>query len=189
MSRIEDMLEHNRRFVEDNRASEFLTDKYPSKRIAVLSCMDTRLTALLPAALGFKNGEIKLIKNAGAVVTHPFGSVMRSLLVAVYELNVEDILVIGHHDCGMQGLEPDRLVAKMEQRGITKETLGIIESCGIDINRWLRGFDSVEHSVRQTVRQIREHPLVPSDVRVHGYLIDPETGRLDPVNVTPPSRS
>ena len=53
--------------------------------------MDTRLTALLPAALGIKNGDVKMIKNAGGVISHPFGSVIRSLLVAIFELGVEEI--------------------------------------------------------------------------------------------------
>ena len=75
--------------------------------------MDTRLTELLPAALNFKNGDIKIIKNAGAVITHPFGSVMRSLLVAIYQLEIEEILIIGHYDCGMQGLEPSELIEKI----------------------------------------------------------------------------
>lgn len=48
--------------------------------------MDTRLTELLPAALGIHNGDVKIIKNAGAVISHPFGSVIRSLLVAIIEL-------------------------------------------------------------------------------------------------------
>ena len=59
------------------------TTKYPDRKIAILSCMDTRMTELLPAALGIKNGDVKLIKNAGGQITHPYGSVIFSLLVAV----------------------------------------------------------------------------------------------------------
>ena len=62
--------------------------------------MDTRLTELLPAALGIHNGDVKIIKNAGAVISHPFGSVIRSLLVAIIELGVEEVMVIAHSDCG-----------------------------------------------------------------------------------------
>ena len=181
MTYVDSILAHNRDFVQNNRAQRYLTDKYPSKKTAILSCMDTRLTELLPAALGFKNGEIKLIKNAGAVVSHPFGSVMRSLLVAIFELGVTDILVIGHHDCGMQGLEPERLLAKMEQRGIPQERIDVIRTCGIDLQAWFKGFDSVEESVKTTVAQIRSHPLIPADVSIYGFLIDPETGKLDRV--------
>ena len=65
--------------------------------------MDTRLIELLPAALGIRNGDAKIIKNAGGVITHPYGSVMRSLLVAILELGVEEVMVIGHTDCGSAG--------------------------------------------------------------------------------------
>ena len=62
---IEEILRHNRAFVEEKRYDRFITNKYPDKKIAILSCMDTRLTELLPEALGIKNGDVKIIKNAG----------------------------------------------------------------------------------------------------------------------------
>ena len=82
-STIDQILEHNAHFVEEREYEQFKTDKYPDKKLAVVSCMDTRLTALLMAALGLKNGDAKIIKVAGAEVSHPFDSVMRSLLIAV----------------------------------------------------------------------------------------------------------
>jgi len=178
---IEQMLAFNKEFVENKRYERYASAKYPEKKAAVLACMDTRLTELLPAALNFKNGHIKIIKNAGAMISHPFGSVMRSLLVAIYELNVREILVIGHDDCGMQGLDPARLIEKMLARGIQKEAIDMIDYCGIDLHKWLRGFDDAEGSVRQTVNLIRNHPLVPADVGVCGFMIDPATGQLDKI--------
>ena len=85
---IEEILEFNREFVERGDYKKYVTDKYPNKKLAVLSCMDTRLTELLPAALGLKNGDAKIIKNAGGLIMSPYDSAMRSLLVAVYELGV-----------------------------------------------------------------------------------------------------
>lgn len=78
---LEEILEFNKKFVENRGYEKYITNKYPDKKIAILSCMDTRLTELLPAALGIHNGDVKIIKNAGAVISHPFGSVIRSLLV------------------------------------------------------------------------------------------------------------
>ena len=83
---IEQIVEYNKKFVENKGYEPYLTSKYPNKKLAVLTCMDTRLTELLPAALGLKNGDAKIIKNAGGVITHPYGSVVRSLLVAILEL-------------------------------------------------------------------------------------------------------
>ena len=61
---IEEILAYNKQFVENKGYESYITNKYPDKKIAILSCMDTRLTALLPAALGIKNGDVKMIKNA-----------------------------------------------------------------------------------------------------------------------------
>lgn len=83
---IDEILKHNREFVEKKGYEKFETSKYPDKKIAIVTCMDTRLVELLPSALGIKNGDVKMIKNAGGAITNPFDSTLRSLLVAIYEL-------------------------------------------------------------------------------------------------------
>ena len=143
--------------------------------------MDTRLSGLLPRAMNLENGDAKFIKNAGAVVSHPFGSTMRSILVAVYELGVEEIWVVGHYGCGMTSIDPDKTFEKMTEFGIAPETIGILEQSGIDIRTWLQRIESIPDSVRDSVRMIRSHPLVPKSLQVHGLMIDPETGLLDVV--------
>ena len=146
-----------------------------------MTCMDTRLVELLPAALGLKNGDVKMIKNAGGVVTSPFGSVIRSLLVAIIELGVTDIMVIGHTDCGVQHIDSEMMIHHMKERGITQESIDLMKYCGIDFEKWLSGFDTVEDSVRETVDTIRNHPLIPNDINIFGYVIDTQTGELYPV--------
>ena len=179
MSLISDMLEQNGTFVSRREYESMRTDRFPNKKLVVLSCMDTRLTELLPRAMGFANGDVKLIKNAGAIVSHPFGSVMRSILVAVYELGAEEVVVVGHHDCGMTGLSCARVLDKARERGIPAETLATLGNSGIDLQKWLTGFERVEDGVRQSVETIRNHPLIPRGVPVHGLIIHPETGKLD----------
>ena len=161
---MDTMLEFNKGFVERKEYEAYRTDKLPDKKLAVLSCMDTRLTSLLPAALNFKNGDVKIIKNAGAAIMHPFGSTMRSLLMCVYELGVREIAVVGHHDCGMQ-----------------HERIRLVESLGVNLDAWLTGFDSPTDSVRRTVAFIRNHPLMPGDILIRGFLMDPETGAVEAV--------
>ena len=65
MQMIQELLEFNRGFVEREEYKDFVTSKYPDKKIAIVTCMDTRLVTLLPAALGLKNGDVKIIINAG----------------------------------------------------------------------------------------------------------------------------
>ena len=103
------MLEFNKQFVENKAYEKYSTSKYPDKKIAIVTCMDTRLVELLPAALGIRNGDVKIIKNAGGTITNPFDSTVRSLLVAIYELGVNEVMIIGHTNCGVQGMDSQEM--------------------------------------------------------------------------------
>ena len=176
---IDELLEFNRRFVAGNGAERFATDKYPDKKIAILTCMDTRLVELLPAALGLRNGDVKIIKNAGATVINPFDSTMRSLLIAVYELGVNEIMVVGHTDCGVQGMDSTEMLHLMKQRGVSEEHISLMEHCGIDLRGWLHGFEDTDTAVRETVDSIAHHPLMPpSGITVRGFVMDSVSGAL-----------
>lgn len=181
MNTIEGMIEYNKEFVREKMYEEHLTSKYPNKKVAIITCMDTRLVNLLPAALGIKNGDVKMIKNAGGMVLDPFDSTVRSVIVSVYELGVEHVMVIGHTDCGVSNVSAEAVTALMVERGIPQETIDMVRYCEVDLDKWLKGFDSVEHSVIDSVRLLRDHPLIPDDVGISGYVIDTITGELMPV--------
>ena len=187
---IDNILAYNKTFVEQRGYEQYVTDKYPNKKLAVLSCMDTRLTELLPAALGLRNGDAKLIKNVGGLVIAPFDSAMRSLLVAVYELGVEEIMVVAHSHCGACHMSFAHFREAMLERGVTQHTLDTVARCGIDLDAWLEGFKDTEESVRRTVHTISTHPLMPADVIVRGFIIDSVTGALEEIDAchTPPAR-
>lgn len=178
---LEEILEYNKEFVKNKNYEKFITNKYPEKKTAIVSCMDTRLTGLLPAALGFKNGDAKIIKNAGGVISHPFGSVMRSLLIGIYELDVREILVIGHTDCGARYTDSSKLIELMKERGIRQKDIDLIKYYGIDFESWLGGFKDLDQSIKKSVELIRNHPLVPEEIRVYGLVIDSVTGELSNV--------
>ena len=177
---IEEILRFNKEFVKNKGYEKYATTKYPNKKIAILTCMDTRLVELLPAALGIKNGDVKLIKNAGGMITSPFDSTVRSLLVGVIELGVEEIMVIGHTDCGVSGINADMMIEHLLKKGISQDHIDMMRYCGIDFKSWLRGFDTVEGSVAETVCLLRHHPLMPEDVVIRGYVINSDTGELVP---------
>jgi carbonic anhydrase len=178
---IDQMLEYNKQFVESKAYEQFKTSKYPDKKIAIVTCMDTRLVELLPAALGIKNGDVKIIKNAGGTITNPFDSTVRSLLVAIYELGVNEIMIIGHTVCGVQGMDSKEMQHLMRERGIDDEHINLMKHCGIDLDSWLHGFDDTEAAVLETVDLVKNHPLVPKDIIVRGYIMDSETGELKPI--------
>lgn len=175
---IDTILEYNRQFVANEMFRQYETSKYPDKRIAIVTCMDTRLVELLPAALGIKNGDVKMIKNAGGTITNPFDSTVRSLLVAVYELGVNEIMIIGHTGCGVQGMDANEMLQLMRQRGISDEHISLMQHCGINLKEWLHGFEDTPQAVVETVDLVRNHPLMPHDITVRGYIMDSTTGAL-----------
>ncbi len=178
MTNIDKILAYNREYVASKGYEKHLTDKFPDKKLAVLSCMDTRLSVLLQDALGLKNGDAKIIKNAGAVIPTPWDSAMRSLIVAVYELGVTEIMVVAHTTCGACHMSFGHFREEMLKRGIPAAEL---ERSDIDLNAWLEGFHDTKESVRSTVSTIVNHPLIPSDVTVRGFIIESATGELTEV--------
>src|SRR5690625_1015417 len=103
---MNEIIDWNKQFVENKEYEKYQTSKFPKKKIVVVSCMDTRLTELLPNAMNIKNGNAKFLKTAGAVVAHPFGSIMRSIIVAIYDLNAHEVCVVAHHLCGFSLIDP-----------------------------------------------------------------------------------
>ena len=146
---IDELLKFNREFVKNKGYERFITNKYPDKKIAIVS--------------------------------HPFGSVIRSLLVAIYELGVNEVMIIGHTDCGAKHMDSEQMIEVMKKRGIPSEHIDMMRYCGIDFKSWLRGFDTPEGSVRETVAQVQKHPLIPKDITVRGFVIDSTTGELTTV--------
>lgn len=177
------MLEFNKKFVEGKEYIQYETDSIPNKKMVVFTCMESRLVELLPRALNLQNGDVKMVKNAGAIIRKSFDSIIKSILVAVYKLEAEEVVVIGHHDCGMSCVNTGELKDMMKEEGITEETFKALEYSGIDFDKEFHGFQTVEESIAQSVEIIREHPLLPSYVLVHGLVIDPHTGKVDVIHI------
>lgn len=179
-SRLGAMLAHNARFVQSGAYKDFAPapDSPDASRCVILTCMDSRLSHLLPAALNIKRGEAKMIKTAGAIVSHPWGGIMRSIVVALYELRASEVFVVGHDDCGMRTVAPGEVMKKMLAGGVPEDRFQILEAAGVDVHRWLKNFVSVDESVLSAVKVIKSHPLVPPNLLVTGLVIDPATGAL-----------
>ena len=176
---IDEILAYNACFVAEKGYEPYVTDKYPAKGVAVLTCMDTRLTELLPQALGLRNGDAKIIKNAGGLVLSDTDSAIRSLLVGIYELGVREVMVVHHSTCGACHMSYEEFKPHMLERGIPEAVLADWEARGVA--DWLEGFHDTEASVRRTVAAVVNHTLVPHDVVVRGFIIDSVTGALTEV--------
>ena len=78
-------------------------------------------------------------------------------------------------------MNTDKLIKKMIDQGIDIKTLDTLSRAGIKVKQWLHGFDCVEESVKESVAKVKNHPLMPDNIAIHGLIMDPETGRLDVV--------
>lgn len=179
---IEEILKFNDTFVSSGFYKHFASNKYPQKRLAILTSMDTRLVELLPAALGIHSGDVKLIKNAGGIISDPFDSTIRSLLIAILEYGVEEVMIIGNTDCLSTNLSSETIITHLIQRGITRETIQKLKDQGMDIDSWFHGFENIKTSINNSVSLLKNHPLMPANIVIRGFIMDISCGRLTPVS-------
>jgi carbonic anhydrase len=132
----------------------------PGRKLAVLACMDARLT--VEDALGLRTGDAHIIRNAGGLATD---DAIRSLVISQQLLGTEEVIVIEHTGCGMLTFRDDEV-----RRDIAART-------GADVDLPLGAFEDLEANLRAQVGRIRSHPWI-KDVPVHGLVYEVETGRL-----------
>lgn len=179
MSLLSSILDYNKKFVDNKEYEAYVTSKQPEMKAVVLTCMDTRLQELSHKALGLKNGDVKVVKNAGATITHPYGATMKSLLVGIYALGADEIIIMGHKDCGMCQINAEKVIETMIARGIKQDTIDTLNHAGINVNHFIGGFNDVNDNVLHNIDLVYNHPLFDKSVPVHGLVIDPHTGELE----------
>ena len=135
----------------------------PSRKLAVLACMDARLT--VEDVLGLRTGEAHIIRNAGGLATD---DAIRSLVISQHLLGTEEILVIEHTGCGMLTFED----------GPVQDSIAAATGERVDLP--LHAFPDLETNLTEQVARIRAHPWI-KDVPVTGVVYEVETGRLRPV--------
>ena len=168
MTILNEILENNKEFVENFEGEEM--PHHAQKKLAILTCMDCRLIDFFEPALGLERGDAKIIRNAGNTIVGE--DAIRSIAAAIYNLGAEEVMVVGHTECGMAGADADALKEKMIARGIAEEDIS-----KYDLAKWIGGFDDEESNVVDVVDKIKNHPLIP-DVPVHGLIIDIVSGEL-----------
>ena len=125
-------------------------------------------------------GGFHLMGHGGVTTLGAPPAAVEALGRRLLELGVEEVMVIGHNDCGVAHINADMMIRHLIQRGISQDHIDMMRYCGVDFAAWLRGFDCVENSVAETVELLRNHPLMPADVTIRGYIINTETGELTP---------
>ncbi len=159
MRTIDELLTNNRAFA-DSRPVRHL-DVRPSRQLAVVTCMDSRLDVF--AALGLGAGEAHILRNAGGVITD---DVIRSLAISQRRLGTREVMLIHHTDCGMQTLTDDGFRAELQQ------ATGVAPAFAIE------SFTDVEADVRQSILRVRRSSFLEHRSLVRGFVYDVDDHRL-----------
>lgn len=159
MDRLEEILAANKAFVahgkHDYTEEDIAASKLPKKKMAIFTCMDTRLTEILEPAMGIQRGDAKIIRTIGNYLTGEFDAVIRSLMVAIYELGVEEIFVVGHYECGMAKTTADSLAAAMRAHGVSECAIAKIHG---ELEVWANAFRDPVENVKDAVAKITSNP-------------------------------
>ncbi len=134
----------------------------PERKLAVLTCMDTRLSI---RTLGLKTGDAHIIRNAGGIVTDDS---LRSLVISHHLLGTEEIMVINHTDCGLMTTTEHDLRNRIQNRTGTAAVAPA----------FFYAFQNIEENVRHQLQKLRTHPWIPATVAVRGFVYDVTSGRL-----------
>lgn len=137
----------------------------PAKHVAVLACMDARLNVY--GALGLREGDAHVIRNAGGVVTE---DEIRSLAISQRLLGTQEIILIHHTDCGMLTF------TDADFRESIQQDVGIKPAWSSE------AFDDLAEDVRQSIARIKNSPFIPKKDAVRGFVFDVATGKLDEVD-------
>jgi carbonic anhydrase len=163
VSTIEELLANNRAFAESLEPEQ--RDAAPTRRVAVVTCMDARLDVY--AALGLQTGEAHVLRNAGGVVSD---DVIRSLAISQRRLGTREVMIVHHTRCGMQTLTDD------EFRGELLRETGTAPPFAIE------SFADLEQDVRQSVLRVRRSPFVAHRDQVRGFVYDVDSHLLREVD-------
>jgi len=139
----------------------------PARKLAVVACMDARLT--VSQLLGLKTGEAHIIRNAGGIVTE---DALRSLIISHHLLGTQEFMIINHTDCGMLTFKDEDLRKKLQQQMGTAAVAPV----------HFHAFPDLEANVREQIQKVKSHPWVPRQIPVRGFIYDVKTGKLNEVS-------
>ena len=161
MSVTDEILQANEAYAQNFKLGELPIP--PARKLAVLACMDARLS--VEQLLGLKTGDAHVIRNAGGIATD---DALRSLILSHHLLGTEEFIIINHTDCGMLKFKDAALRAQLQEK------TGAIAS----EPKHFYAFGDLEENVRRQIQRVEDHPWIPKEIAVRGFIYDVKTGRL-----------
>ncbi|MFB5581936.1 carbonic anhydrase [Bacillus albus] len=160
-----------------------------NKKVLVLTDIEHGIEPIIQQVTNIQQENILTIHSYDSVIVHPYGDITRSIIIAIYEENVEEIFVVGIED------KETSSVNLQTQRDFIKDNIELdylFKNCMPEfssgsLNEWLSGQENVSENIEKSIEMIRHHPLVPSNIKVHGFMID-RTGEKETVVKIPTNK-
>jgi len=154
-----------------NRTEQSIRDyKIPKYPVLILTCMDPRID--IYRIFQLKPGDVFVLRNGGNIFTE---DVLRSILIAIHEYGVNEIIILGHLDCGMTKISLKDLQTKLD-----RETLRYISrnhtNIYLGLQRFFRNFADELKNIENQITSIKDSVIFSSDINVEGMLYDPASG-------------
>ena len=159
---LQEILTNNYEFLANNKCTKEIS-KYPQKKFALLTCMDTRLVELINKALGIHRGDAKIIQNAGTSLIGEMGETVKSLLLTIYVFDIKEIFIVGHYDCGVALTSSKDILHNMRSRGVSEQQLKLIEK---DFQVWLDPYTDPAKNVFPMIYLYTDLSLTPIRVNL-----------------------
>jgi carbonic anhydrase len=165
MSIIDKALKANRTYAQKHHDPKLA--ERPSPKIAVVTCMDPRLSNL-PEILGLPHADIDVIRTGGPAVTQ---DVMGELVVSTRVLGTKEIMLLNHTGCGFTTFTDHELNAKLaaETGDASPSPMRFFS------------YKDPEQNTREQIEKIRSHPWIAKEIPVRGFVFDMKTGLLSEV--------
>ncbi|WP_077210750.1 carbonic anhydrase [Bacillus dakarensis] len=159
---------------------------HKNKKALFLTDMEIGLETILQQETNISPDNMLFIQSYSPDISHPYGDIMRSIILAIYQENVEEIFVVGTKDKRNVSVDIQSLLS-LKNKNKLKTVDYLLRNCkpefsGAGIRDWLDVSEDIADSVKKSVEIIRQHPLVPADVKIHGLLINKQLGELAAVN-------
>ncbi len=160
----DELVGHNRSWAASFAGADLQVQ--PTRRLAVVACMDSRIDSF--AVLGLGNGEAHIIRNAGGVITD---DVVRSLCLSQRFLGTQEILLIHHTDCGLQKVD----------EAVFRDEL----AAEVGVKPWwsVEAFDDPYEDVRQSIQRLMMTPFLQHKEHISGFVYDVTDGLLHEVGL------
>ncbi|MGF2772129.1 carbonic anhydrase [Bacillus cereus] len=156
-----------------------------NKKVLLLTDIEHGIEPIIQQVTNIQQENMLTIHSYDSVIVHPYGDIMRSIIIAIYQENVEEIIVVGIED-----KESDVVNLQIQRDSIknNRELDYLFENCMPEfssgsLDEWLSGKENVSENIEKSIDMICHHPLVPSDVKVHGFKIDRTRGKETVVKI------